>query len=55
MFKDILNEMYIIFFSDEYYDNENYQIFDEMFEEQLKTEQLKEQIKKEILDELRKE
>lgn len=55
MFKDILNEIYIMFFSDIYDDNENYRIFDEIFEEQLKTEQLKQQIKQEILVELQKD
>lgn len=53
MFKDFLSELYVMFFSNEYIDEANYQIFDEMFEEQLKTQQLKDQIKEEILSELK--
>lgn len=54
MFKDILNEIYIMCFSDEYYKSEDYKIFDDIFDKKLKTDELKEEIKQEILAELKK-
>lgn len=53
MFKDILNDLYIMLFNNESEENKDYRIFDEMFEEQLKTEMLKEEIKRDIIFELK--